>query len=140
MVRSTIPYSPFEHAVTHPKLNAMQYCYSVGSNFITDAPPEFEDLLMLRLCMKPKCNDLKYVISKQGFTQSDFPNQICNETSIRMHMTKQRPFLEAQISIINCKFYLKQSLDAKPHWKHVGVMITFNMIIVHIIVLQISLV
>jgi hypothetical protein len=64
MVGSMIPYSPFEHAVTHPKLNAMQYCDGVGSNFITGAPPEFEDLLMLRLCMKPKYNDPKCVISK----------------------------------------------------------------------------
>ncbi len=54
MVGSTIPYSPFEHAVTHPKLNVVRYRYSVGSNFITGAPPEFEDLLTLRLCMKPK--------------------------------------------------------------------------------------
>jgi hypothetical protein len=57
MVRSTIPYIPFEHAVTRPKLNAMQYSYGVGSNFITGAPPEFEDLQTLRLCMKPKYND-----------------------------------------------------------------------------------
>ncbi len=68
MVGSTIPYSPFERAVTLPKLNAMQYCYGVGSNFITEAPPEFEDLLMLRLCMKPKYNDPNCAISKQGFT------------------------------------------------------------------------
>jgi hypothetical protein len=51
MVGSTIPYSPFERAVTRPQLNAMQYRYGVGSNFITGAPPEFEDLLTLRLCM-----------------------------------------------------------------------------------------
>jgi hypothetical protein len=89
MVGSTIPYSPFESAVTRPKLNAVQYRYGVGSNFITGAPPEFEDLLTLRLCMKPKYNDPNCVILKQGFTQSDLPNPICNETSIRMHMTKQ---------------------------------------------------
>ncbi len=53
MVGSTISYSPFECAVTQPKLNAMQYCYGVGSNFIMGAPPEFEDLVTLRLCMKP---------------------------------------------------------------------------------------
>ncbi len=29
---------------------------------------EFEDLLTLQLCMKPKFNDPKCVISKQGFT------------------------------------------------------------------------
>ncbi len=96
MVGSTIPYSPFERAVTRPKLNAMQYCYGVGLNFITGAPPEFEDLLTLRLCMKPKFIDPKCVISKQGFARSDLPDQICNETSIRMCMTKQQQFLEAQ--------------------------------------------
>jgi hypothetical protein len=92
MVQSTIPYSPFERAVTQPKLNAMQYCYGVGSIFITGAPPEFEDLLMLRLCMKPKYNDPNCVISKRGFTQSDLPNPILIKTSIRMCMTKQQPF------------------------------------------------
>ncbi len=64
MVGSTIPYSPFEHAVTRPKLNAMRYCYGVGSNFITGELPEIEDLLTLRLCMKPKYNDTNCVISK----------------------------------------------------------------------------
>ncbi len=86
MVGSTIPYSPFEHAVTRPKMNAMQYLYGVGSNFITGAPPEFEDLLTLRLCMKSKDNDPNCVLSKQDFTRSDLPNPIHNETSIRMRM------------------------------------------------------
>jgi hypothetical protein len=64
IVGSLIPCSPFECAVIRPKLNAMRYCYGVGSNFITGAPPESEDLLMLQLCMKPKFNDPKCVISK----------------------------------------------------------------------------
>jgi hypothetical protein len=64
MVGSTIPYSLFKCAVAHPKLNAMQNHYGVGSNFITGAPPEFEDLLTLRLCMKPKFNNHKCVILK----------------------------------------------------------------------------
>ncbi len=63
-VGSTIPYSPFERAVTRPKFNAMRYHYGVGSNFITGGPPEFEDLLTLRLCMKPKYNDPDCVIVK----------------------------------------------------------------------------
>jgi hypothetical protein len=96
MVGSMIPYSLFERAGTRPKLNAMQYCFGVGSNFITGVPPEFEDLLTLRLCMKPKYNDPKCVLLKQDFTQSDLPDHICNETFIRMRMTKQQPFLEAQ--------------------------------------------
>jgi hypothetical protein len=140
MVGSTIPYSPFKCAVTRPKLNAMQYRNGVGSNFITGALPEFEDLLTLRLCMKPKYNDPKCVISKQGFTRSDLPDQILNETSIDMHITSNDHFWKHKISIINCKFYLKQSLDAKSHQKHFGVIITYNMIDVHIIVLQSSMV
>ncbi len=64
MVGSTIPYSPFERAVTQPKLNAMQYRYGVDSNFIMGAPPEFEDLVTLRLCMKPKYNDPNCAITK----------------------------------------------------------------------------
>jgi hypothetical protein len=64
MVGYTIPYSLFERAVTQLKLNAMQYRYGVGSNFITGASPEFKDLLTLRLCIKPKYNDPNYVISK----------------------------------------------------------------------------
>ncbi len=89
MVGSTIPYSPLERAVTQPKMNAMQYCYGVGSNFITGAPPEFEDLLKLKLCMKPKYNDPNCIISKQDFTGSDLPDPIRNKTFIRMRMTKQ---------------------------------------------------
>ncbi len=46
--------------------------------------------------MKSKYNDPNCGISKQGFKQSDLPDPIHNETSIYMHMTKQRPFLEAQ--------------------------------------------
>jgi hypothetical protein len=96
MVGFAIPYNPFEPAVTRPKLIAMRYCYGVGSNFINGVPPEFEDLLTLRLCMKPKYNDPNCVILKQGFTRSDLPNPICNKTSVRMCMTKQQPFLDAE--------------------------------------------
>jgi hypothetical protein len=113
MVGSTIPYSSFEHAVTHPKLNGMQYRYDAGSNFITGAPPEFDNLLMLRLCTKPKYNDPNCVISKRGFTQSDLPNPICNKTSIRMRMTKQQPFLEAQNFHHKLQFLLEAIIGCK---------------------------
>jgi hypothetical protein len=55
-------------------------------------------------------------------------------------MIEQQPFLEAQNLQHKLQIYLKQSLDAKPHQKHVGVMITYDMIDVHIIVLQPSMV
>ncbi len=92
MVGSGIPYSPFKCAATRKKLNAMQFCYGVGSNFITGAPPEFEDLLTLQLCMNPKFNNPNCHISKQGFKQVNLPDQVHNETAIRMRMTRSTPF------------------------------------------------
>jgi hypothetical protein len=96
MMGSRIPYSPFKRAETRPKLNAMQFRYGVGSNFITGAPLEFKDLLTLQLCMNPKFNNLNCHISKQGFKQVNLPDQVCNETAIHMRMTKLCPLLEAQ--------------------------------------------
>jgi hypothetical protein len=58
--------------------------------------------------MKPKYNDPNCVISKQGFTRSDLPDPIHNETSICMCMTKQQAFLEAQ----NFDHKLQISLEA----------------------------
>ncbi len=108
MVGSGIPYSPLERAATRPKLNAIQFCYRVSSNFITGAPPKFEDLLTLRLCMNPKFNDPHCHISKQGFKQVNLPDQVRNETSIRMRMTKLHPFFEAQ----NFHYKLRILLEA----------------------------
>jgi hypothetical protein len=63
--------------------------------------------------MKPKYNDLNCVISKQGFTRSDLPNQIRNETSIGMRMTKQRPLLEAQNFHHKLQILLKAIIGCK---------------------------
>jgi hypothetical protein len=71
MVGSAIPYSPFERAATRPKLNAMRYCYGVGSNFLTGAPGKFEDLMTLRLCFNPKFNRLFCYISEEGFKRDE---------------------------------------------------------------------
>ena len=46
--------------------------------------------------MNPKFNDPNCHISKQGFKRVNLPDQVHNETAIRMRMTKLRPFLEAQ--------------------------------------------
>ncbi len=95
----------------------MQYHYGVGSNFITGAPPEFEDLLTLRLCMKLKYNDPNYAVSKQGFTRSNLPDSICNETSIHMRMTKQQPFLEAQNFHHKLQILLEAIIGCKTSYK-----------------------
>jgi hypothetical protein len=74
----------------------MQFRYGIASNFITSAPPEFEDLLTLRLCMNPKFNNPNCHISKHGLKQVNLPDQVHNEIAICMRMTKLCPFLEAQ--------------------------------------------
>ncbi len=135
MVGLGIPYSPFKCAVTWPKLNAMQSRYGVGSNFITGAPPEFEDLLTLQLCMNPKFNNSNCHISKQGFKQVNLPDQVCNETAIRMRMTKLCPFLEAQNFHHKLHILLEAVIDASPHWTQDKAMITCSMSVLHTTVL-----
>jgi hypothetical protein len=71
MVGLGIPHSPFKRAATRPKLNAMQFRYGVGSNFITGAPPKLEDLLTLQLCMNPKIQQLKLSHFKTRFQTSE---------------------------------------------------------------------
>ena len=46
--------------------------------------------------MNPKFNNPNCHISTQGFKQANLPDQVHNETAIRMRMTKLHPFLEAQ--------------------------------------------
>jgi hypothetical protein len=130
MVGSGIPYSPFKRAAARPKLNAMQFRYRVGSNFMTVAPPKFEDLLTLRLCMNPKLNNPNCHISNQGFKQVNLPDQVHNETAIRMRMTKLCPLLEAQNfhiklhilleAVIGCKssLYTRPSHDYLQYKRH----------------------
>jgi hypothetical protein len=69
----------------------MKFGYGVGSNFLTGAPSEFEDLLILQLCMNPQCINPNWLITKQGYIQANLHNQI----AIRKQMTKLCPCLEA---------------------------------------------
>ena len=113
MVGSTIPFSLFERAATRPKLNAMRFRYGIGSNFITGAPPEFEDLLTLRLCMNPKLNDTNCQISKQDFKQIDLPDHVRNDTAIRLRMTALCPLLQAQIFKHKLRILLEAVIGCK---------------------------
>ena len=113
MVGSAIPYSPFERAATRPKLNAMRYRYGVGSNFLTGAPGEFEDLMTLRLCLNPKFNRPFCYISQEGFTRDDLPYRIRNDTAIRIRLTKLRPLLEAEYFHHKLNIFLKAVIGCK---------------------------
>jgi hypothetical protein len=57
-----------------------------------------------------------------------------------MRMTKQRPFSEAQNFHHKLQILLEAIIGCKTSSEYIGVMITFNMIDVHIIVLQPSMV
>jgi hypothetical protein len=139
MVGSRIPYSPFEHAATQPKLNAMRFRYKVGSNFITGAPPEFEDLLTLQLCMNPKFNNPNCHISKQGFKQVNLPDQVHNETATRMRMTKLCPLLEAQNFHHKLRILLEAIIGCKSS-SDTRAMITCSTSVVHTTILLHSVV
>ncbi len=67
--------------------------------------------------MKPKYNDQNCAISKQDFTQSNLPDSIRNETSIRMRMTKQQPFLEAKHFHHKLQILLKAIIGRKTSYK-----------------------
>ncbi len=67
--------------------------------------------------MKPKYNDPNCAISKQGFTRSDLLDSIRNKTSIRMRMTKQRPFLEAQNFHHKLQILLKAIIGCKTSYE-----------------------
>jgi hypothetical protein len=113
LVGSGILYSPFERAATWPKLNAMQFRYGVGSNFITGAPPKFEDLLTLQLCMNPKFNNPNCHISKQDFKQVNLPDQVHNETTICMIDKALPPFKSPQSSPHKLRILLKVVIGCK---------------------------
>jgi hypothetical protein len=99
MVGKTIPFSPFERVSTRPRLEAMRLRYSAATMFHTGAPPEFENLYVLRVCLIKQFNDKKCPISKTGFTRDDLPEEVLHDTGIRMNMTKSRAVLSAQAFI-----------------------------------------
>jgi hypothetical protein len=63
--------------------------------------------------MNPKFNDPNCHVSKQGFKQVNLPDQVHNETAIRMGMTKLRPFLEAQNFHHKLRILLKAVIGCK---------------------------
>jgi len=46
--------------------------------------------------LKPKFNFPNCFISREGFTRNDLPDQFCDDTAIRIQLTKTRPLLEAE--------------------------------------------
>jgi hypothetical protein len=59
--------------------------------FLTCAPGEFEDLLTLRLYLKPKFNCPNCFIPREGFTRDDLPDQFRDDTAIRIRLARTRP-------------------------------------------------
>ena len=96
LVGKTIPFSPFERACTRPMLAAMRLRYSTSFLFHTGSPPEFEDLMILRISQIEQFNDKSCEISRAGFTRDKLPSLIRNETGVRMKLTQARPSLCAE--------------------------------------------
>ena len=96
LVGSTIPFSPFERAGGRPKLLGLGYRFGFPMYFMTGAPPEFEDLLSLRVALLEEegcwnCSDCK--LSEAGFSREDLPDDIKHSTSNRLRLLQKRPAL-----------------------------------------------
>ncbi len=91
----------------------MRYRYRVGSNFLTGAPGKFEDLMTLRLCLNPKFNCPYFYISEERFKRDDLPYCFCNDTAIRIRLTKLRPLLEAECFHYKLNILLKAVIGCK---------------------------
>jgi hypothetical protein len=64
--------------------------------FHTGAPPEFDNITVLRMCLISKYNDTTCKFSNSGFSRHDLPEDVLSDAGIRMQMTKARPVLAAQ--------------------------------------------
>ena len=96
LVGRAIPFSPFERACTRPMLAAMRIRFSTSLLFHTGSPPEFEDLMVLRVALIKQFNDKTCQLSKPGFCRNDLPKEVLEDTGIRMRLTQRRPALSAQ--------------------------------------------
>ena len=98
MVGSSVPFSPFERASTRPKLSAMRLRYGIGSYFLTGAPPEFEDLTVLRLAslrQEQTWNNPACTLQCSGATRNDLPGDLSKSASARLQVTRPHPVLAA---------------------------------------------
>jgi hypothetical protein len=99
LVGKAVPFSPFERVSTRPMLQAMRFRYSPLAMFHTAAPPEFEDVTVLRLALITQFNDKSCKLTETGFQRQDLPDELLSDAGIRMQLTKCRPVLGAQAFI-----------------------------------------
>ena len=100
LVGGTVPFSPFERASARPKLRAMRYRYDIAQHFITVAPPEHDDLSLLRVSQirKTKCwNDCSSVYSSDAFTREDLPPQLLRDARQRISIVNRYPVQAAMV-------------------------------------------
>ena len=115
MVGKAISFSPFERVSTRPRLEAMHLRFSAAMMFHTGAPPEFEDVTVLRMHLIKQFNDKSCKMAQSGFTREKLPEDVKSDTGIRMNMTRSHPVLAAQAfmrkeglfnnSMIRCKIF-----------------------------------
>ena len=94
LVGGTLPFSPFERTSSSPKPRAMRYRYGIVQHFITVAPPEHDDLSLLRVLeiRKAECwNDCSSVYSSDAFTRADLPPQLLRNARQRISIIIRYP-------------------------------------------------
>jgi hypothetical protein len=97
MAGFAIPYSPFERHASRSRLTATRLRYGPMSDFVTAAPPEFEDLAVLRQCLVEEWNKPNCKLSGRGFTRNDLPDPYRDSASVRLRLTRNRPSLGAKM-------------------------------------------
>ena len=95
-----MPFSPFERASTRPKLGAMRYRYDIAQHFVTVAPPEHDDLLLLRITQIREAkswNNTTSVYNKAGFSWTDLPPELTTSARQRIAIINRNPVLAAMV-------------------------------------------
>lgn len=79
LVTGCVPFSPFERAVTRPKLGVMRYRYCIELHWVTLAPPEHDDLLLQRIAQLRELdvwNDSNSMYGRKDCRFVDLPDLI----------------------------------------------------------------
>ena len=102
---STIPFSPFERAQTKSKLIATGIKYQSPSHFVTIAPPEHDDLFLLKLHVLRTENNYNgknrmKIFENKNYSHGDLPENMQKCSRERLSVAMQSP--------AQCVFFSKE--------------------------------
>ena len=98
-IRKDLPFSPLERSQLKATFSSMSMAHSFQSVFLTVAPPEQDDLLLLKFCLirNFKCFNRKHMKDPSAlFDDNDFvwdnlPDNLRNSPRARLLMSQKMP-------------------------------------------------